>query len=102
VSRPSKIAKRTLAFALLALALLYTGDFLFFRLKVIAPRVGPAFGTVKMERLYAIPQKNGKIDYEFDARQPEVITACVNALFPRAGYDPCWYLQRISQKPIPM
>jgi hypothetical protein len=55
-----------------------------------------------MERLYAIPQKNGKIDYEFDAQQPDVTTPCVHSLFPHLGNSPCWYLQRNSQKPIPM
>jgi hypothetical protein len=66
------------------------------------PKAGEAFGTVQMERLYAIPQKNGKTDYEFDAQQPEVTTPCVHAIFPHMGDAPCWYLQRNSQKPIPM
>jgi len=55
-----------------------------------------------MERLYAIPLKNGRTEYELDARQPEVTVSCVRALFPHQGYPPCWYVRRNSQKPIPM
>jgi hypothetical protein len=89
--------------ALLALtALAYAGDYTRLRYRLEHPTAGAAFGEVQMERLYAIPQKNGKIDYEFDAQQPEVTVPCVNSLFPHMGYSPCWYLQRNSQKPIPM
>src|ERR1700733_6529229 len=100
--QPSLIAKRA-TFALIAvIALVYAGDYLLVRCKMAYPKAGDAFGTVQMERLYAIPQKNGKIDYEFDARQPEVTMPCVRSLFPHMGNSPCWYLQRNSQKPIPM
>jgi hypothetical protein len=102
VSRTVTIAKRTVAGALLLAGLVYAGDYLFVRYRMTFPKNGDAFGTVQMERLYAIPQKNGKIDYEFDAQQPEVTTPCVHSLFPHMGNSPCWYLQRNSQKPIPM
>ena len=102
MSRAVTIAKRALAGALLLAALVYAGDYLFVRFKMAFPKSGDAFGTVQMMRLYAIPQKNGKIDYEFDAQQPEVTTPCVHSLFPHMGNSPCWYLQRNSQKPIPM
>jgi hypothetical protein len=95
-------ARRVLGIALLAIAALYAGDYVFLRLRMTYPKAGEAFGTVVMERLYAIPQKSGKIDYEFDARQPEVPTPCTHSLFPHLGYSPCWYLKRNSQKPIPM
>lgn len=87
--------------AALGVALVYAGDYLRVRYKMIR-QAGDAFGTVKMERLYAIPQKNGKIEYEFDAQRPEVVMPCVHSLFPHMGNDPCWYLRRNSQKPIPM
>jgi hypothetical protein len=102
VSRTVTIAKRTVAGALLLAGLVYAGDYLFVRYRMTFPKNGDASGTVQMERLYAIPQKNGKIDYEFDAQQPEVTTPCVHSLFPHMGNSPCWYLQRNSQKPIPM
>lgn len=96
------IAQRGLAATVLLAALIYAGDYLFLRFRLAYPKAGDAFGTVQMERLYAIPQKNGKIEYEFDARQPEVTTPCVHSLFPHMGNRPCWYLQRNRQKPIPM
>jgi hypothetical protein len=102
VSQASRIAKRAVIAVIVALGLVYAGDYLMVRWKMAYPKTGDAFGTVRMERLYAIPQKNGKIDYEFDAQQPEVITPCVHSLFPHLGNSPCWYLQRNSQKPIPM
>jgi hypothetical protein len=102
VSRASIIAKRAIVAAVLAFALTYVADYFLLRFKMAYPKTGDAFGTVLMERLYAIPQKNGKIDYEFDAQRPEVNTPCVHGLFPHMGENPCWYLQRNSQKPIPM
>jgi hypothetical protein len=72
------------------------------RYRILRGKTDAAIGTVTMERLYAIPQKNGKTDYEFDAQQPEVTVPCVHSLFPHLSQSPCWYLQRNSQKPIPM
>jgi hypothetical protein len=101
MNRAVGIAGRALAVLLILAAVVYAGDSIVLRYRM-AKRSGAAFGTVQMERLYAIPQKSGKIDYEFDATQPMVTMTCVHALFPHAGYSPCWYLQRNSQKPIPM
>jgi hypothetical protein len=83
-------------------AVVYAGDYVALRLRVAFPRLGEAFGAVQIERVYAIPLKNGAVEYELDARQPEVTLDCVNALFPHMGYGACWYLRRNSQKPIPM
>jgi len=102
VSGRALIVKRAAAGVLVALALVYAGDLLSVRYRMAYPKAGAAFGTVQMERLYAIPQKSGKIEYEFDAQQPEVTVPCVRSLLPHLGYSPCWYLQRNSQKPIPM
>jgi hypothetical protein len=102
LNRPIDIAGRALASALLLSGLFYAGDYGVLRYRIANPKAGAAFGSVTMGRLYAIPQKNGKIEYEFDARQPEVTLSCVHALFPHLRQSPCWYLQRQSQKPIPM
>lgn len=102
MNRAVVIVLRVLAGALLLSGLTYVGDYVFVRYRMAYPKAGDAFGAVQMERLYAIPQKNGKIEYEFDARQPEVTMPCVHSLFPHMGDSPCWYLQRNSQKPIPM
>jgi hypothetical protein len=83
-------------------AVVYASDYVAVRLRVAYPKLGSAFESVQMERLYAIPLKNGNVEYELDARQPEVTVPCVHALFPHLGYSPCWYLRRNSPKPIPM
>jgi hypothetical protein len=84
------------------LAMLYASDYVVVRLRAAYPRLGSAYDSVQMVRLYAIPLKNGRMEYELDARQPEVTLTCVRALFPQLGFKPCWYLRRNSQKPIPM
>lgn len=94
--------KRVAGAVILALVLLYGGDSLFVRIRVAYPKLGAAFGTVEMQRLYAIPLNSGKTEYEFDARQPVVTMPCVHSLLPHMGNPPCWYLRRQSQKPIPM
>jgi len=50
-----------------------------------------AYGSVVVNRYYAVAQKNGKTQFIFDPPQAQ---ACVNALFPHAGALPCWYLSR--------
>lgn len=102
MNRPIEIAGRALASTLLLAAFAYVADYGLLRYRVANPKAAPAFGNVTMERLYAIPQKNGKIEYQFDARQPEVSVPCVHSLFPHMDQSPCWYLQRQSRKPIPM
>jgi hypothetical protein len=102
VNRGVEIGGRTLAWLLIFAALVYVGDYAVLRFQMARANNGAAFGTVKMERLYAIPQKNGKTEYEFDAQQPEVTVPCVHSLFPHMSQSPCWYLQRNSQKPIQM
>jgi hypothetical protein len=102
LAQASLIVKRGGGAVIVLLVLVYAGDYIRVRWKMAHPKSGDAFGTVQMERLYAIPQKNGKVEYEFDALQPEVTTPCVHSLFPHMGDTPCWYLQRNSQKPIPM
>jgi hypothetical protein len=102
LAQASLIVKRGGGAVIVLLVLVYAGDYIRVRWKMAHPKSGDAFGTVQMERLYAIPQKNGKVEYEFDALQPEVTTPCVHSLFPHMGDTPCWYLRRNSQKPIPM
>jgi hypothetical protein len=72
------------------------------RLRAAYPRLGKAYDSVQVERLYAIALKNGRTEYELDAQQPEVTVTCVRTLFPHQGYPPCWYVRRNSQKLIPM
>lgn len=96
------LARRAAVLAVALAAVVYAGDYAVVRLRAAYPRLGNAFGAVQMVRLLAIPLKNGRVDYELDAQQPEATVTCVRALFPHLGYQPCWYVRRQSQKPIPM
>lgn len=64
-------------------------DFGLFRLRVASNR-GP-YGSVVVSHYYAVQQKNGKTQFIFDPPAPQT---CVNALYPHAGMQPCWYLRR--------
>ena len=59
---------------------LYIGDYIVVRLR------SEPTGTCQISKLYAVPQKDGKTEYE--AGEPETQT-CVNAIFPHLGYNPC-------------
>jgi hypothetical protein len=97
-----KIAKRVLGVSIALAAIVFAGDYAALRLRAAYPRLGSAYDSVQVERLYAIALKNGRTEYEQDAQHPEVTVTCVRALFPHQGYPPCWYVRRNSQKPIPM
>jgi hypothetical protein len=57
---------------ILLIVLLYLGDYLFVGFRMAYPRIGSVFGTVQMQRLYAIPLKNGKIEYELMRCKPRL------------------------------
>lgn len=64
-------------------------DFGLFRLRVSSNR--EPYGSVVVSHYYAVQQKNGKTQFIFDPPTPQT---CVNALYPHAGMQPCWYLRR--------
>jgi hypothetical protein len=88
-----RLAVVVLSFALVATALAYSVDYVVFRYRVAENR--QPFGQVTVYSYDAVAQKSGKTQLIFNP--PEVQT-CVNALFPHAGYVPCWYLQRHSEQ----
>jgi len=65
---PLVLSKRILIAALAALALVYCGDYLFLRLRMLNPKPADPFESIKSLRVLAIPEKNGKTEYEVDAR----------------------------------
>jgi len=77
-----------LAFAGMA-ALIFGVDYAVFRVRAAMNR--NAYGAVTVNHYYAVAQKNGKTQFIFDPPQPQT---CVNAMFPHAGWLPCWYLKR--------
>jgi len=88
-----RLAVVVLSFALVATALAYSVDYVVFRYRVAENR--QPFGQVTVYSYDAVAQKSGKTQLIFNP--PEVQT-CVNALFPHAGYVPCWYLQRHAEQ----
>ena len=78
-----------------AAALFYIGDYAVLRYRIASNRA--PYGSVTVNVYYAVPQKNGRMEYDFQSSQAE---ACVNSVFPHAGYAPCWYLRRHSDQPV--
>ncbi|MGB5154340.1 MAG: hypothetical protein WBN74_11900, partial [Candidatus Sulfotelmatobacter sp.] len=64
-----------------------------FRYRVATNR--QPFAQIVVTSYDAVPQKSGKTQFIFHPPQP---LTCVNALFPHAGYVPCWYLQRHTEQ----
>jgi hypothetical protein len=55
------------------------------------------YGSVQVQKLLAVPQKDRKT--EFIADPPEA-QQCVHSLFPQLGLEPCWYLARHAQQQV--
>jgi hypothetical protein len=102
VNRASELFAPALAGALLLFAVVYGGDYAYLHYRMARPQSGDAFGSVRVQRLYAIPLKDGKTEYEFDEQQPAVTVRCVHSIFGHDGYASCWKTKRDSDKPIPM
>ena len=96
------IFKRITAGALAAFVVLYVGDYLHVRVRMLHPKPADPFESMKSLRILAIPEKNGKMEYEVDALNPEQTVTCVHSLFPHFGYSPCWYVKPKVNQPIPM
>jgi hypothetical protein len=82
-----------LSSALGVTAFVYAVDYAVFRYRVAANR--HPFGQVTVTNYDAVQQKSGRTAFIFDPPQAQT---CVNALFPEAGYVPCWYLQRHTEQ----
>jgi len=95
-SRAMKVLQK-LVVALIALAMVaYVVDFAQLRYRVW--RNANPFGTIQIEKYYAVHQKNNKTEFMF----PHEIQSqdCVHSLFPHMGYSPCWYLNRNREQRI--
>ncbi|HXM67967.1 MAG TPA: hypothetical protein VN911_14635 [Candidatus Acidoferrum sp.] len=70
----------------------YAVDYVAFRYRVATNR--QPFGQFTINSYDAVLQKNGKTEFIFNPPEPQT---CVHALFPHAGFVPCWYLQRHTE-----
>jgi hypothetical protein len=81
--------KRILLAIAISLATIFVGDFLSIRFKIPER---DQFSTVKVQSIYAIPQKSqtgDKLSYQpGDSSDVQ----CANSLFPQLGANPCWYV----------
>jgi hypothetical protein len=99
---PRILAKRIFIGTIATAALIYVGDYLFLRVRMLHPKPADPFESLKTLRILAIPEKNGKTEYEVDAQNPEQTITCVHSLLPYSGYAPCWYVKPRINQPIPM
>jgi hypothetical protein len=91
-----KILQKIVAAVLVLVAVTYAGDYLQLRYRVWR-NAGP-FGTVQVERYYAVHEKNNKVEFMFPHETQN--QDCVHSLFPHMGYSPCWYLNRNREQRI--
>ena len=96
------LAKRILIAFVSAALLVYAGDFVSVRVRMVHPKPGNPFETVTALRILAIDEKGNKTEYSVDPLQPQQTAECVHALFPHNGDRPCWYLKRKFAQTIPM
>jgi hypothetical protein len=77
------------------LVLLYLGDHISIVYRI--PNGREQFGSVEVQTMLAVPQKDHKTEYIADPPQPQ---QCVHWLFPQLGLTPCWYMSRHATQQI--
>jgi hypothetical protein len=99
---PRPLIKRILIVVVAAVTLVYCGDYLWFRIRMVHPKPGDPLEILTAARVLAIPEKGNKTSYEIDQQNPVQTVTCVNSWFPHSGYSPCWYIKPRLNQPIPM
>ena len=83
-----RILGRTVAGLIVALVVLYVGDWAVWRARVA---MGGGMGTVTVNTIIVLPLKGNKEEYD----EGGVATvACSQSIFPQAGSGACWWLNR--------
>ena len=90
-----RVVLKVLVGIMCAAALVYAGDWVVFRIRL--ERSAGALGSVMVNAYYAVPEKNGRTEYDLQSSGPQV---CANAIFPHMGYLPCWYLRKHRDQEI--
>jgi hypothetical protein len=81
--------QRVALFAIVGLIVIYMGDYALARMR---PQ-----GSVDVQIMWAVKQKNSRIDYELGDTETR---PCVQSLLPHLGAAPCWYLTRHKTQTI--
>jgi len=91
----TKIIFKSLVALLCTVGLLYVGDYAVLRYRI--KRNWMPYDKVTVQVYYAVPQKTGKMEYDFQSSEQET---CVTSLFPHIGHFPCWYARRHTDREI--
>jgi hypothetical protein len=83
-----RIVAKTLVWLVVAVALVYLGDWMVWRIRVA---MGGGMGKVTVSRFAVAPLKGNKEEYYFDG-MAEV--DCSRSIFPQAGSGACWWVGR--------
>jgi hypothetical protein len=78
-----------------SLLILFLGDYISIVYRI--PNGREQFGSVEVQKLLAVPQKDHKTEYIADPPQTQ---QCVHSLFPQLGLVPCWYLSRHANQQV--
>lgn len=90
-----RVLPRLLLIAAALVLVLYLGDTISIKYQIPGGR--EQFGSVEVQKLLAVPQKNHKTEYIAD---PPETQQCVHSLFPQLGLAPCWYLARHAMQQV--
>jgi len=89
------LGQRLLLIAATLLLLVYLADSISIRYRI--PNGREQFGSVEVQKLLAVPQKDHKTEYIADPPQAQ---QCVHSLFPQLGLPPCWYESRHATQQV--
>jgi len=83
-----RILGRTVAGLIVALVILYVGDWAVWRLRVAR---GGGMGSVVVSNIVVMPLKDNKEEYDWGGTAD---VSCSLSIFPQAGSGACWWLRR--------
>ena len=87
--------KRALVFIVLAILLVFAGDYLWLRFRMATNRA--AFGNVTRDVYYSVKIKNGKTEFSYGGQQD---FECPNSVLPQYWEKPCWLARRQKEVQI--
>jgi hypothetical protein len=90
-----KLFPRLLLIAAALLLLSYGCDYISIAYRIPGGR--QQFGSIEVQKLLAVPQKDRKTEYIADPPEQQ---QCVHSLYPQLGFTPCWYVARHANQQV--
>ena len=90
-----RVISQALSGLIAAVVLAYAADYAILRFRIWR-KLDP-YGSVTVQVYYAVPQKNGKMEYDFQSSEEET---CVKSIFSHLGDRPCWYARTHRDREI--